>query len=207
LSTEVIIKWIDAENFTDADFADVDGIIIPGGFGPRGIEGKINAIRYARENNVPLLGLCLGFQLVVIEYCRNVLGWKDSTSEEMGPGKHVIAIRPEQENVTNLGGTMRLGDCEIDLKKGTRIEKLYGATKIVERHRHRYEVNPAYIAEIEKAGLVFSGSSGTRMEVGELNRDSFFLATQFHPEYKSTPSHPSPPYLGFVEACAKSRKV
>ena len=125
----------------------------------------------------------------------------------MGPGKHVIAILPEQENVTNLGGTMRLGDCEIDLKKGTRIEKLYGATRIVERHRHRYEVNPAYIAEIEKAGFVFSGSSGRRMEVGELNRDSFFLATQFHPEYKSTPSHPSPPYLGFVEACAKSRKV
>ncbi|MBR6497286.1 MAG: CTP synthase (glutamine hydrolyzing) [Methanomicrobium sp.] len=207
LSTEVIIKWIDAENFTDADFADVDGIIIPGGFGPRGIEGKINAIRYARENNVPLLGLCLGFQLVVIEFCRNVLGWKDSTSEEMGPGKHVIAILPEQENVTNLGGTMRLGDCEIDLKKGTRIEKLYGATRIVERHRHRYEVNPAYIAEIEKAGFVFSGSSGRRMEVGELNRDSFFLATQFHPEYKSTPSHPSPPYLGFVEACAKSKRV
>ncbi|MBN2735057.1 MAG: CTP synthase [Methanomicrobiaceae archaeon] len=206
LSTEVDIIWVDAESYEMSTLADVDGILIPGGFGSRGIEGKISAIEYARENNIPFLGLCLGFQLAVIEFCRHVLGWENATSEEMGEGKHVIAILPEQEDVTDLGGTMRLGDCEIDIKKGTRIEKLYGATRIVERHRHRYEVNPDYIPDIEKAGLVFSGICGPRMESCEIPEKDFFLATQFHPEFKSTPTHPSPPYLGFVEACAKRRK-
>ncbi|WFN37945.1 CTP synthase (glutamine hydrolyzing) [Methanomicrobium antiquum] len=206
LSTEVDIKWVDAENYEDSELSEVDGILIPGGFGPRGIEGKINAIKYARENKIPFLGLCLGFQLAVIEYCRSVLGWENATSEEMGEGKHVIAILPEQEDVVDLGGTMRLGDCTIDIKPGTRIEKLYGKNEVVERHRHRYEVNPEYIPEIESAGLIFSGKCGPRMESCELSGDDFFLATQFHPEFKSTPTHPSPPYLGFVEACANKRK-
>ena len=206
LSTEVDIKWVDAENYEESELSEVDGILIPGGFGPRGIEGKINAIKYARENKIPFLGLCLGFQLAVIEYCRSVLGWENATSEEMGEGKHVIAILPEQEDVVDLGGTMRLGDCTIDIKPGTRIEKLYGKNEVVERHRHRYEVNPEYIPEIESAGLIFSGKCGPRMESCELSGDDFFLATQFHPEFKSTPTHPSPPYLGFVEACANKRK-
>ncbi len=205
LSTEVDIRWMDAETFDEAELADVDGILIPGGFGPRGIEGKIRAIKYARENNIPFLGLCLGFQLAVIEFCRHVIGWENATSEEMGDGKHVIAILPEQEDVTRLGGTMRLGDCEVDIKKGTNIEKLYGAVKVIERHRHRYEVNPEFISDIEKAGLVFSGSCGPRMEACEIPQKTFFLATQFHPEFKSTPTHPSPPYLGFVKACADKR--
>ncbi|MBN1431705.1 MAG: CTP synthase (glutamine hydrolyzing) [Methanomicrobiaceae archaeon] len=206
LSTEVRIKWIDAETFELQELEDVDGILVPGGFGTRGIEGKLRAIKYARENGVPFLGLCLGFQTAVAEFCRNVLGWTDAGSEEWGEGKHVIAILPEQEDVLNLGGTMRLGDCEIDVIAGSRIYNLYGSKKIVERHRHRYEVNPEYIDEIEKAGLKFSGRCRNRMEVCEIDGDSFFLATQFHPEFKSTPTRPSPPYVGFVEACRDNRR-
>jgi len=207
LSTEVNIRWLDAETFDQKDLADVDGILIPGGFGQRGIEGKIRAIRYARENKKPFLGLCLGFQLAVIEYARHVVGIPDATSEEMGAGTHVIAILPEQEGVFDLGGTMRLGNCDVALKEGTRISGLYGRTEIVERHRHRYEVNPAFISEIEGAGLVFSGTCGERMEVCELPDHPFFLATQFHPEFKSSPTHPSPPYVGFVDACKKNKST
>ncbi len=207
LSTEVNIRWLDAETFDQKDLADVDGILIPGGFGQRGIEGKIRAIRYARENKKPFLGLCLGFQLAVIEYARHVVGIPDATSEEMGAGTHVIAILPEQEGVFDLGGTMRLGNCDVALKEGTRISGLYGRTEIVERHRHRYEVNPAFIGEIEGAGLVFSGTCGERMEVCELPDHPFFLATQFHPEFKSSPTHPSPPYVGFVDACKKNKST
>ncbi len=205
LSTEVNIRWLDAETFSLRDLADVDGILIPGGFGKRGIEGKIRAIQYARENRKPYLGLCLGFQLSVIEYARHVLGIPDATSEEMGPGTHVIAILPEQEDVSNLGGTMRLGNCNVDLKEGTRAAELYGKTGTVERHRHRYEVNPMFIKDLEDAALVFSGSCGERMEICELPDHPFYLATQFHPEFKSSPTKPSPPYIGFVEACKKNK--
>ncbi len=205
LSTEVNIRWLDAETCDRKHLADVDGILVPGGFGKRGIEGKIQAIRYARENNIPYLGLCLGFQLAVIEYTRSVVGIPDATSEEMGPGSHVIAILPEQEDVVDLGGTMRLGDCTVNLKEGTRIFDLYGRREVVERHRHRYEVNPEFIEGIEEAGLVFSGTCGNRMEVCEIRDHPFFLATQFHPEFKSSPTHPSPPYLGFVGACRKNK--
>ncbi len=205
LSTEVEIRWLDAETCNIQQLADVDGILVPGGFGKRGIDGKLRAIRYAREKGIPYLGLCLGFQLAVIEFARDVVGIADATSEEMGEGSHVIAILPEQEDVVNLGGTMRLGDCSIDLKKGTRIADLYGTNPIVERHRHRYEVNPEYIPVLEETGLVFSGTCTNRMEVCELEDHPFFLATQFHPEFKSSPTHPSPPYLGFVAACRKNR--
>lgn len=205
LSTEVNIRWLDAETCDQKDLADIDGILVPGGFGKRGIEGKIRAIRYARENNIPYLGLCLGFQLAVIEYTRSVVGIEDATSEEMGPGSHVIAILPEQEDVVDLGGTMRLGDCTVNLKEGTQIFDLYGSREVVERHRHRYEVNPEFIGRLEEAGLVFSGTCGNRMEVCEIRDHPFFLATQFHPEFKSSPTHPSPPYLGFVGACRKNK--
>jgi len=141
----------------------------------------------------------------VIEYARHVLGITDATSEEMGAGTHVIAILPEQEGVADLGGTMRLGDCDVRLKEGTRVAALYGRTEIVERHRHRYEVNPAFIGDLGDAGLVFSGSCGPRMEVCELQDLPFYLATQFHPEFKSRPTNPSPPYIGFVAACKKNK--
>lgn len=207
LSTEVKIAWLDAERFECSQLKDFDGILIPGGFGKRGIEGKIKAIRYARENKIPFLGLCLGFQLAVVEYSRNVVGIEDATSEEMGEGSHVIALLPEQESVDQLGGTMRLGDYTADLKEGTLARKLYGEVQIIERHRHRYEVNPQYIADIEKAGLVFSATNRNRMECLELPGHPFYFATQFHPEFKSRPTRPSPPYLGFVEACRANKRT
>ncbi len=207
-STEVTIAWLDAERLEACQLADIDGILVPGGFGKRGIEGKIDAIRFARENRVPFLGLCLGFQLAVVEYSRNVLGWPDACSEEIGDGgKYVIAILPEQEEVEELGGTMRLGDYPIALGNGTRVRDLYGAGEIVERHRHRYEVNPADIPALEEAGVVFSGTCGPRMEVMELPDHPFFLATQFHPEFRSRPAHPSPPFIGFVRACRERRQA
>jgi len=205
LSTEVNIRWIDAERCDQAQLADADGILVPGGFGVRGIDGKIRAIRYARETKKPYLGLCLGFQLAVIEYARHVLGIADATSEELGPGSHVIAILPGQEGVKDLGGTMRLGACTIHLKDDTLIRRLYGSGEVVERHRHRYEVNPEFIKDLEAAGLVFSGTCVDLMEACELRDHPFYLATQFHPEFTSRPSRPSPPYLGFVNACRVNR--
>lgn len=206
LSTEVSIVWLDAEKIPTIDLTEYDGILIPGGFGTRGIEGKISAIQSARENRIPLLGLCLGFQLSVVEFARNVLGWKDACSSECGDGKAVITILPEQEGVENLGGTMRLGDYPVDVRPGTMAMQLYQNEKIVERHRHRYEVDPAYIPELEAAGLSFSGKNRERMEILEIPGHPFFFATQFHPEFRSRPTRPSPPFLGFVDACRKMRK-
>jgi CTP synthase len=207
LSTEVKIAWLDAERYEREQLKDYDGILIPGGFGKRGIEGKIEAIRFARENNIPFLGLCLGFQLATIEYARNKAGIPDATSEEFGEGTHVIAILPEQAGLNELGGTMRLGNYFADIRTGTLTENLYGASQITERHRHRYEVNPAYIQDLEKAGMVFSATNRNRMECLELPGHTFFFATQFHPEFRSRPTHPSPPYLGFVEACRANRRT
>jgi len=207
LSTEVQIRWIDAENTDAARFADVDGILVPGGFGKRGVEGKIQAIRCAREGKIPYLGLCFGFQLAVIEYARSVLGWQDATSEELGEGRHVIAILPEQKTIDHLGGTMRLGNSPIAVKERTLAMRLLGKPEIVERHRHRYEVNPQHLSALEGAGLIFSGTSGNRMEICEIPDHPFFLATQFHPEFASRPARPSPVFLGFVEACRKNRQA
>ena len=170
---------------------DYDGILIPGGFGKRGIEGKIEAIQFARENNIPFLGLCLGFQLATVEFARHKAGITDATSEEFGEGTHVIALLPEQEGLNQLGGTMRLGDYTADLREGTLANRLYGQKQIVERHRHRYEVNPQHINTLEKAGLVFSATNKNRMEILELPGHPFFFATQFHPEFKSRPTKPS----------------
>ena len=207
LSTEVKIGWLDAERLESCQLKDYDGILIPGGFGKRGIEGKIEAIRFARENNIPFLGLCLGFQLAVVEFARHKLDIADATSEEFGEGSHVIALLPEQEGLAELGGTMRLGNYTVDLKEGTRAMDLYGQKVIVERHRHRYEVNPRYIQDLEKAGLIFSATNNNRMEILELADHPFYFATQFHPEFKSRPTHPSPPYLGFVEACRANKRT
>jgi CTP synthase len=207
LSTEVKIVWLDAERYERSQLKDYDGILIPGGFGKRGIEGKIEAIKFARENNIPFLGLCLGFQLGVVEYARNKVGIPDATSEEFGEGTHVIALLPEQEGLHELGGTMRLGNYTADIRDDTLAMRLYHEKQITERHRHRYEVNPRYIHDLEKAGLVFSATNKNRMECLELKDHPFYFATQFHPEFKSRPAHPSPPYLGFVEACRATRRT
>ncbi|HON81135.1 MAG TPA: CTP synthase [Methanoregulaceae archaeon] len=205
LSTEVKITWLDAERYDKPQLAEFDGLLVPGGFGPRGLEGKIGALHYARTCRVPLLGLCLGFQLAIVEFSRNVLGWEDATSAEMGQGRHVIALLPDQEGVTDLGGTMRLGNYPIALKEDTLAMQIYRKKEIVERHRHRYEVNPEYIPDLEESGLVFSGAWKDRVEICEIPGHPFFFATQFHPEFRSRPTRPSPPFVGFVEACRARR--
>ncbi|ADC64560.1 CTP synthase [Ferroglobus placidus DSM 10642] len=207
----VSISWVDSEDlerFEDIEI-ESDGILVPGGFGSRGAEGKIRAIEYARENDIPFLGICFGFQLAVVEFARNVVGLEDANSSELGETSHpVIDLLPEQKGIEEKGGTMRLGDIEVTIKEGTIAHKLYGKTKIYERHRHRYEVNPEYISLLEEHGLVFSGYSdnGRRMEILELPDKRFFFATQFHPEFKSRPFSPSPPFVGFVKAALAYRR-
>ena len=198
-------QWVHSENLVDGhdgQLAGVDGVVIPGGFGSRGTEGKIEAIRYCREQDVPLLGLCLGFQLSVVEFARNVLGLEGAHSAELDEDTPhpVIDLLPEQKEMDDMGGTMRLGAHETDLHEGTLARELYGASTCTERHRHRYEVNPEYIPDLEAAGMVFSGTSGERMEVLELPDHSYFLGTQFHPEFRSRPTRASPPFVGFLDA-------
>lgn len=201
LATDVKITWLDAERYDAAGLAAFDGVLVPGGFGHRGIEGKIAAIQAARTGRIPYLGLCLGFQMAVVEYARHMLGWQNATSAEFGEGRHVIAILPEQNEVSDLGGTMRLGNYPVEISDGTLAMRLYGRTGIIERHRHRYEVDPASVKPLEKAGLVFSGKNGNRMEICEIPDHPFFFASQFHPEFRSRPARPSPPFIGFVTAC------
>jgi len=203
----VDIKLIDSDNLqgthgqVQESLQEFDGILVPGGFGERGVEGKICAIEYARTNDVPFLGLCLGMQLAVIEFARNVIGWQDANSSEFGSTAHpVIDLLPEQHGVLDMGGSMRLGNYEAVLVKGSLAHLLYGNLKIVERHRHRYEVNPEYISEIESKGMVFSGKNMNRMEIAEIPSHRFFIGCQFHPEFKSRPEKPAPLFKGFVEA-------
>lgn len=208
---KVEIKWINSEDCNDYNeckkhLNDVQGLVVPGGFGVRGIEGKLNAIRYARENNLPFLGICLGMQCAVIEYARNVMGLKDANSKEFDEGCSfpVIDLMTEQKNVKGYGGTMRLGAYDCIVKKGTKAEKMYGSNKISERHRHRYEVNNEYLDKIADAGLVFSGMSpdGMLAEMVEIPQNDCFVAAQFHPEFKSRPNRPHPLFLGLVNAAA-----
>ncbi len=206
-STEVNIRWVDAEDLDTEILAEVDGIIVPGGFGIRGTEGKIQAIRFAREREVPFLGLCLGFQLAVIEYSRNVALIPDAMSSEMGPGTHVITLLPDQSDEADYGGTMRLGNYPVTITPGTLADRIYGRPEITERHRHRYEMNPDYIGILEENRLVFSGRNGERMEILEIPDHPFFLATQFHPEFRSRPTRPSPPFLEYVLACRAHNKT
>ena len=208
------IKFVDSDTLLHGApgniLGDVDGILVPGGFGVRGVEGKIAAARYARENGVPFLGVCLGFQIATIEIARDVLGLEGADSTEFEPGtKHpVIFIMPEQAGVTQMGGTMRLGAQTVLVEKGSKAEALYGADRISERHRHRYEVNPGYIDRFEEAGWKFTGRSedGTKMEIGELEGHPYFVASQFHPEFKSRPMKPSPLHQGLVDAAMAYRK-
>ncbi len=212
-SAAVEIKWINSEECVDyanckKQLADVQAVVVPGGFGVRGIEGKLNVIRYARENNLPFLGLCLGMQCAVIEYARNVVGLKGANSKEFdeNPAYPVIDIMLEQKNVKGYGGTMRLGAYDCHLKKDSVAAKAYGAEIISERHRHRYEVNNEYIDKISEAGLVFSGMSpdGMLAEVVELPDLDWFVACQFHPEFKSRPDKPHPLFKGLISAAVKN---
>jgi CTP synthase len=214
------ISWVDTEDFEKSpeklkDLSQYDGVIVPGGFGSRGIEGKIKAIEYCRVNKIPYLGLCYGMQLQVVEYARNVVGLKDANTTEVNTktANPVIDILPEQKaNIINkrYGASMRLGNYTAKLKKGTIVGELYKKEEVVERHRHRYEVNPEYIERIEKAGLVFSGTSpeGKLMEFAELPKDKhpFFVGTQAHPELISRPLNPHPLFLGFIKAASERSK-
>ena len=206
----VNIEWVDSDEMVDESAGSdhrerleaADGIVVPGGFGSRGTEGKISAIRYARENGVPFLGLCLGFQMAVVEVARNVLGHDDAHSAEMDSDTNhpVIDILPEQYEVSDMGGTMRLGAHRTDITPGTLAEEVYDATACTERHRHRYEVNPNYFEDFADTDLVFSGRAGNRMEVLEHADHPYFLGTQFHPEFRSRPDRASPPFVGLLEA-------
>ncbi|MCD6157983.1 MAG: CTP synthase [Euryarchaeota archaeon] len=206
LSSEKITR-----NNVENILKEFDGIIVPGGFGQRGVEGKIEVIRYARENNVPFLGICFGFQLTVIEYARNVVGLKDAHSTEIDPNTPhpVIDLMEEQRRIEKYGGTMRLGGQKIIIKEGTLAYRLYGTKEIVERHRHRYEVNSKYIDLLESHGLIFSGTdeSGERMEILELPDRAYFIASQFHPEFKSRPMKPAPLFYGLVKAAFEKSKA
>lgn len=207
---DVNVKWVSSDELDpgeSAKFERMDGIIVPGGFGERGTGGKVFAVEYARKNNVPYLGLCYGFQMAVIEYARNVVGLEGANSTEVkSDTPHpVIDLLPDQDQETDAGGTMRLGDHQTDLAEGTMAYNLYESETITERHRHRYEVNPRYIKLLEHHDLVFSGRSGNRMEILELNDHPFFLGTQFHPEFKSRPTRPSPPFLGLLDAALDRR--
>lgn len=215
--TKIDIRWVNSEEIEENKpdlsevFKDIDGIIVPGGFGYRGIEGKIDAIRYARENKIPYLGLCLGMQCAVIEFARNVCGMKKANSSEFIPDTPypVIDLMSDQEDVTEKGGTMRLGIYPCKLKDGTKARKLYDNKEIIyERHRHRYEVSNELRPILEKAGLVISGTSpdGRLVEIIELKDHPYFAATQAHPEFKSRPNRPHPLFLGFIEAALKERK-
>ena len=214
LQTKVEIKWIDSELVTDYTaedlFSDCNGILVPGGFGNRGIEGKVTAVKYARENNIPFLGICLGMQAAVIEFARNVLGLKDANSGEFLPkGKNlVIDLMEEQQGVISKGGTMRLGAYPCVIKKGSILQKLYSNLEVMERHRHRYEFNNKFRENFEKAGMEISGTSpnGLLVEAVEIPKNSFFVGVQYHPEFKSRPNHAHPLFRGLVDAAIR-RKV
>ena len=207
--TEIDIRWIDAEevdNQNVADYlADVDGVLVPGGFGSRGLIGKIAAIRYAREHKLPFFGICLGMQLACIEFARNVVGIHDADTGEENPAcpHKIIDLLPDQEAEGDLGGTLRLGLYPCRLVEGTLAHQLYGQEVVQERHRHRYEFNNAYRERLAAAGLTFSGLSpdGRLVEIVEIKDHPFFIAAQFHPEFISRPNRPQAIFDGFVAAC------
>ena len=209
----VNIKWVDSELVTEANadeyLSDVDGILVPGGFGDRGIDGKIQAISYARTHNIPYLGLCLGMQLAIVEYARNVLGYSDAHSVELDPSTThpVIALMPDQNGVEDIGGTLRLGSYPCVLDKSSKAFALYGDETIYERHRHRYEVNNDYRGLLVSHGMKLSGLSpdGRIVEMCELPEHPFFVATQAHPELKSRPNRPHPLFRGFIAAALQMK--
>ena len=205
-NTKIEIKWVDSEELTDVNVAEklasVSGILVPGGFGNRGIEGMIIACKYARLNNIPYLGICLGLQIAAIEFARNVVGIKDATSSEFSKeGTAVIDLMLEQKDVSKIGGSMRLGDCKCSSVFGSIIRKAYDSDEFVERHRHRYEFNPLFKEEFSKNGLDFVAFSqnGLVVEAIEIKENDFFLGVQYHPEFTSRPNHANPVFIEFVK--------
>ena len=212
---KVIVDWVDSETLEkDIDlkerFKDIDGILVPGGFGNRGIEGKIKAINYARVNNIPFLGICLGMQLAVIEFARNVCKLEDANSTEFDPTckNPVIDLMADQKSIINKGGTLRLGNYECKLKKGTLAYKKYKQETILERHRHRYEFNNEYKELLESKGMIFSGKNvcADLVEIIELPNHKHFIASQFHPEFKSRPTKAHPLFMSFIKASIQNKK-
>lgn len=215
-----VISWLNSEDFEKnpaklKELKKYDGIVVPGGFGKRGVEGKLKVARFARENKIPYFGLCYGMQMMVIEYARNILGLRDANTREVNPSSKNIVIDVMESQKENLrenryGGSMRLGGYKALLLDGSIARGAYGAKSVVERHRHRYEVNPAYIADLEAKGLVFSGRSpdGHLMEIAELPRSKhpFYLGTQFHPEFLAHPLRPHPLFTAFIRACIGGKK-
>ncbi|MBI5390423.1 CTP synthase [Candidatus Woesearchaeota archaeon] len=215
-NVQVQIKWIETTDIekgklsVEEAMADVVGVIVPGGFGSRGAEGKIQCIRYLRENNIPYLGLCYGFQLALVEFARDVCGMKEANTTENDPKTKfpVIDYLPEQMKIVGLGGNMRLGGYNAELKKGTKVWELYGKKETVrERHRHRYEANPVFLQQLEEKGIIFSGKCGDLIEYLELPPHPFFVGTQSHPEFTSRPLSPNPLYVGFVRAAVDTKRL
>ena len=210
----VNVVYIHSENINDSNAAellkDMDGVLVAPGFGERGLEGKISAVRYARENGVPFFGICLGMQMCVVEFARNVLGMKGAHSTEVNPGTEypVINLMEDQKSTTSKGGTMRLGAYKCELRPGFLAEKIYGKSIISERHRHRYEFNSDYLNAFEQAGMFSTGRNpDTKLvEIVEIPEHPFFIGVQFHPEYKSTPENPQPLFVAFVKAAMQSKK-
>jgi len=210
---KVNLKWIRSDELTDENIEEtlknIDGILIPGGFGERGIEGKIKAAKYAREKNIPYFGICLGMQVAVIEFARNVAGLKGANSTEFNPETPypVIDLMPEQKNLDKKGGTMRLGAYKCSLKEGTKAYEIYGKKEIYERHRHRYEFNPEFRPLLEKKGLVVSGEYVSKKlpEIVEIPEHKWFIGCQFHPEFKSKPFAPHPLFVEFVNASFQNK--
>lgn len=213
-NTHVNIQWIDSEEITkdnlEEKFEGIDGIIVPGGFGDRGIEGMILSAKYARENGLPYFGICLGMQIAVIEYARDVAGITDANSGEFDElcRNKVIDFMPGQSGDIDKGGTLRLGAYPCLIKSGTTMERCYGSDQISERHRHRYEFNNDYRETLEQAGLVLSGTSpdGTLVETVELTDRPFHVGVQYHPEFKSRPNKPHPLFVGFIGAALEHSK-
>ncbi len=215
-----VISWLNSVDFETnpaklKELKQYDGIIVPGGFGSRGVEGKLKVAKFARENKIPYFGLCYGMQMMVIEYARNMLGLKDANTKEVNPNSKNIVIdvmESQKENLINnrYGGSMRLGSYKAVLREGTIARSAYGTKEVIERHRHRYEVNPAFVADLEAKGLVFSGRSpdGHLMEIAELpkSKHPFYLGTQFHPEFLGRPLRPHPLFNAFVKACLGKKK-
>jgi CTP synthase len=213
LGTKIECRFFDSEKVEkdgiSQELSCCNAILIPGGFGSRGIEGKVMTARLAREKGIPYLGVCLGFQIATIEIARDMLGMKGAHTTELDPSTEypVVDLLPEQRGVKDMGGSMRLGSQKVFVKEGSKAAALYGSTEIAERHRHRYEVNPDFIERLESAGWEFTGRSedGVKMEIGELKGHPFFVACQFHPEFKSRPKKPSPLHVGLIKAALEHK--
>ena len=204
LKLELILSDKLDETNVEKKLGNLDGVIVAPGFGQRGMEGKFVALKYARENNIPCLGICMGMQTMSIEFARNVLGYADANSTEIDPNTthKIVDIMDEQKNILNLGGSMRLGAFKCKLKRGTKAFEIYGKENISERHRHRFEFNNAYKEEFEKAGMICSGMNveSNLVEIIELRTHKWYIGVQFHPEYSSTVVNPHPLFISFIKA-------